>query len=258
MVTELQKKMGGWIVEMVAPALIMVMTGSLTFFMMQVAYYGDYPGRVGWVLGLFIFASVLISRISIIEGFDKATFYGMILGGATIFVLTTLSNLSLLLAILFIGTIWWFNSKLTWDCTVIDSSRDSTDRGLLSRFGFQRKSKAPQDEGNDETESEEEIQGTSSNEKLKTNSWTSRFFGKKKIANTPGVWVLILSLAAFPVFGIGQGFIEDETRRQSAFFYFCTYLVGGLGLLVTTAMMGLQRYLMRRNATMPNSVAISA
>ena len=257
MVTELQKKMGGWIVEMVAPALIMVMTGSLTFFLMQVAYHGDYPGRVSWVLGLFVFASVLISRISIMEGFDKATFYGLILGAATLFVLTTLSNLPLILGIGFIGIIWWFNSKLTWDCTVIDGSRDTTDRGLLSRFGFRSDSVPEKSEEEDEDDPEEEIEGTSSSEKHKSTAWTARFLGRKKVANTPGVWVLILSLAAFPIFGIGQGFIGEETRRQAAFFYFCTYLAAGLGLLVTTAMMGLQRYLMRRNATMPNAVALS-
>lgn len=260
MVTELQKKMGGWIVELVAPALIMVMTGSLAFFLMEVSYFGSYQGRVGWVLGLFIFASVLTSRISIMEGFDKATFYGMLLGGATIFVLTTLSNMSLFMAMALIGVIWWFNSKLTWDCTVIDSSRDSTDRGLLNRFGFRSKNRTENDDDASselDVEPDEEVQGTSSDQVKKSTSWTSRFIGKKRVPNTPGVWVLILSLAAFPIFGIGQGFIDEEARRQNAFFYFCTYLAAGLGLLVTTALIGLQRYLMRRNATMPNAVALS-
>ena len=111
MITEMQKKMGGWIVEAVAPALIMMMTGSLAFFLVEVFYYGAHVGRVKWVLGLFVFASVLISRISIEEGYEKATFYGLFLGLATLVVLSLLTEVQLLLSVIFIGTIWWFNNN---------------------------------------------------------------------------------------------------------------------------------------------------
>ncbi|MEE2642176.1 MAG: hypothetical protein VX768_16220 [Planctomycetota bacterium] len=264
MITEMQKKMGGWIVEAVAPALIMMMTGSLAFFLVEVFYYGAHVGRVKWVLGLFVFASVLISRISIEEGYEKATFYGLFLGLATLVVLSLLTEVQLLLSVIFIGTIWWFNNKLTWDCSVIDNTKDSTDRGLLARIGMDNETHvatSPEDADNQNSnagfENEDLTLGTSTEEDSKAEAWTQRFFSKKKLPNTPGVWVLILSLAAFPIFGFGQGFLADELRRQNAFFDFCLYLIGGLGLLVTTAMMGLQRYLQRRQATMPNSVALS-
>ncbi|MEC9093771.1 MAG: hypothetical protein VX438_13750, partial [Planctomycetota bacterium] len=254
MITEMQQKMGGWIVELVAPALIMMMTGSLTFFLVEIFYYGDFPMRVKWVLALFVFASVLVSRISIMEGYERSVAYGLVLGGATVFVLTRLSEVSLFLSFLLIAVIWWFNSKLTWDCTVIDNTKDSTDRGLLSRLRWDNQTdKTAVDQAADA----DKTLGTSTENPEKTDSWTQRLFAKKNIPNTPGVWVLILSLAAFPIFGFGQGLLNDDLRRQHAFLYFCVYLVGGLGLLVTTALVGLQRYLQRRNATMPNSVAIS-
>lgn len=258
MITEMQRKMGGWIVELVAPALIMLMTGSLAFFLVEVFYYGASHGRVKWVLTLFVFASVLTSRISIMEGFARATFFGLVLGAATLLVLNVLTEVSFALSVVFIGVIWWFNSKLTWDCTVIDQTKDSTDRGLLSRFGFNSdRLDSLKEEARDASDSAAALGTTDNDSQSKNESWTQRLMSRKKAPNTPGVWVLILSLAAFPIFGIGQGFIGDEVRRQNAFFDFCLYLIGGLGLLVTTAMVGLQRYLQKRNATMPNSVAIT-
>lgn len=258
METNLQRKMGGWTVELIAPGLIMLMTGSLAFFLVELFYYGATESRVKWVLGLFVFASVLVSRISISDGYEKAILYGTLLGGASLFVLSVLTEVPLILSIFFIGIIWWFNSKLTWDCTVIDHSKDSTDQGLLQRLGV-ASDQLSEEEPIDDMEPDE--LGTSDPEDKenleKDQAWTQRFFSRKRRPNTPGVWVLYLSLAAFPIFGIGQGFISDLSRRENAFIDFCLYMVGGLGLLVTTALMGLQRYLARRNATMPNGVAVS-
>ena len=251
--TELQKNMNGWIVEVIAPALIMLMTGSLAFFLVEVFYYGPSYGRVKWVLSLFVFASVLISRISIMEGKERAALFGVLLAGSILFVLIQLTNVSLHLGLLFIIVIWWFNNQLTWDCTVIEGSRDTTDRGLLERFGLEgNKSESAQ-----ENEVESENQQTQSSEAKYEAAWIDRLFTRKRKANTPGVWVVILSLAAFPIFGIGQGWIDLVERRQNALIDFCLYLIGGLGLLVTTALIGLQRYLQKRRATMPNEVVIN-
>ena len=259
MVTEMQKKMGGWLVELVAPALIMIMTGSLAFFLLDFGYDGPFFNRAKWVIGCFVFASVLISRISITEGMERAYFYGLILAVAVFAVLGFLTQIPILIRAVTIGIIWWFNSKLVWDCTHIRNTNDSSDRGLLSRFGWKSKSAEAQPEAD---KSQNQLLGTTDQDQSndqkqqKSEAWTSRFFSRKKTANTPGVWVLILSVAALPFFGLGQTMMVNEATRQRSFFYFCCYLAAGLALLVTTAMMGLQRYLARRNANMPNTVAI--
>jgi len=49
----------------ISPALIILMIGSLVAFLMTALYRGEFPVRLMWVLGLFTFASVLISRIAI-------------------------------------------------------------------------------------------------------------------------------------------------------------------------------------------------
>ena len=255
MITEMQKKMGGTIVEIVAPALIMIMTGSLAFFLVELFYYGSYTGRVKWVLGLFVFATVLVSRLSIMESVGKAVAYGFALSASTILVLSLLGSVNPLLGLLLTSVVIYVNNKLTWDCTVIDHTKDATDRGLLERVGLEShpNSSSTFSETDDENTSlENESHGSP-----ETGSWTTRFFNKKTPPNTPGVWVIYLALAAFPIYGLGQGFITEEIRRQNAFFDFCLYLIGSLGLLVTTAMLGLQRYLVKRNATMPNNVAIT-
>lgn len=255
MITEMQKKMGGTIVEIVAPALIMIMTGSLAFFLVELFYYGSYTGRVKWVLGLFVFATVLVSRLSIMESVGKAVAYGFALSASTILVLWLLGSVNPLLGLLLTSVVIYVNNKLTWDCTVIDHTKDATDRGLLERVGLEShpNSSSTFSETDDENTSLENESHRSS----EPGSWTTRFFKKKTPPNTPGVWVIYLALAAFPIYGLGQGFITEEIRRQNAFFDFCLYLIGALGLLVTTAMLGLQRYLVKRNATMPNNVAIT-
>ncbi len=67
---------------------------------------------------------------------------------------------------------------------------------------------------------------------------------------------MYFGLAALPVFGLGQALIEaaDEERRAQTFFYMSVYIASSLGLLVTTAFLGLRRYLRQRRLDMPVTV----
>ncbi len=47
----------------ISPALIIVLVGSLAFFLLMVFYAGQYEGRLYWTTGCFVFAAVLISRV---------------------------------------------------------------------------------------------------------------------------------------------------------------------------------------------------
>src|SRR5437899_1353450 len=66
-----------------SPALIMALVGSLTFFLIEVCYAGQYTGRLMWTMFFFVFATVLISRIAIEMNKGLAAAYGLALALAT-------------------------------------------------------------------------------------------------------------------------------------------------------------------------------
>jgi hypothetical protein len=76
-------------------------------------------------------------------------------------------------------------------------------------------------------------------------------------AHAPGVWIVYFSLAALPLFGLGQMLVPvaDAGRRLWTFQLLCTYVAAGLGLLVTTSFVGLRRYLRQRGVQMPPQMA---
>ena len=47
----------------ISPALVMLMVGSLTFFLITVLYQGAYPDRLLYTFFFFVFGAVLIARI---------------------------------------------------------------------------------------------------------------------------------------------------------------------------------------------------
>ena len=60
-----------YIVIAISPALIMALIGSLVFFLLELLYQGQYEARLQYVFTLFVFAAVLIGRISIEEGLPR-------------------------------------------------------------------------------------------------------------------------------------------------------------------------------------------
>jgi hypothetical protein len=89
------------------------------------------------------------------------------------------------------------------------------------------------------------------------NSWWQRFLDRRRRPHAPGVWVVYFSLAALPLFGVGQTFIpvENTTSRRYAFSLLCVYVACAMGLLLTTSFLGLRRYLRQRRLEMPLSMA---
>src|SRR5262249_50749057 len=80
-----------------------------------------------------------------------------------------------------------------------------------------------------------------------------RYREKRDQKRTPGVWVIYFSLAALPIFGLGQSLIPvgGEGRRRYRFWLMVVYVGSGLGLLLTTTFLGLRTYLRRRKLQMP-------
>lgn len=258
----------------VAPVLVMLMTGSLVFFLIEVFQHGRFEGRLHWTFGFFVFGAVLVARIAITQSKWKATAYGLVLGGACFIACMAFVEyekgiwqaVGPLLNIGMIALVWWAANKLTWDCTHLDESRKASGRGVLAAAGFDGTKSTTAAEDDEEYDPDRSVQETRKKKKKKEPEpaavvgWWERFQKfrewRKKKPHTPGVWVLYFALAAIPLFALGQALIpaEDSDRRAASFWQMAIYVGSALGLLVTTTLMGLKRYLEDRKATIPTAM----
>jgi hypothetical protein len=235
-----------------SPALIMTLVGSLVFFLIEVLYVGEYQARLMYVFALFVFAAVLVSRISIESGTEYASLFALPLGLATFFVLLRFvehpSPFSWLINVGLMCVVWWCAHKLTWDCTLIDDDEDSSGEGLMQRIGIDEGASA-----RDAPATENELLA----DKDATAPWWRRILKPSKGKHTPGVWVLYFSIAALPLFGIGQHWVPaaEVGRRRYVFALLLVYVASALALLVTTSFLGLRRYLRQRHVEMPAPMA---
>jgi hypothetical protein len=277
MARRFKKTTADYLAIAVSPALIMTLVGCLVYFLIEVFYVGEFHARLNYVFTLFVFAAVLIARISIELGSERALVLGLPLGIAIFLVLTKfvqhpnpfshLFNLSL------ISIIWWCAHRLTWDCTLIDEREDASGEGLMQRIGADRSESdvsndSPSEaEGRNQPHSDNRRElGTSENELLATDddqlpgkpAWWKRWLGHHG-PHPPGMWVLYFSLAALPIFGLGQRLIpaSDMNRRAYVFVLLTVYVASALALLVTTSFLGLRRYLRQRHIEMPTPIAIT-
>jgi hypothetical protein len=229
----------------ISPVLIMLLVGSLSFFLIQVFYRGEAVGSVRWVVFWFVMAVVLVSRIGIEQGTSQAAAYGLALAGATWIYLVRIHP-AYLVGIILLGTVWWCAHKLTWDCTVIDDEEDASGSGLLQTAAEGSRSK---------------LETAPSGPAEKKTAAGSGFKNdrKRRAANPhpPGLWVVYFSLLALPLFGIGQMLLPggDMASRRAGFAFLFVYMAAGVGLLLTTSFLGLRRYLRQRHLKMPGLIA---
>ena len=252
----LDKTLADYVAIAISPALIMALVGSLVFFLLEVFYQGNYEGRLQWILALFVMATVLIGRISIEEDTERAAAFALPLAIVTalaIFRFVDCGGLKWIVNLGLLGLIWWCAHKLTWDCTLIDETEDASGEGLLQVVGLDEVKP-----GGDspEPEENEEPEGVTSPD-VQPSTWWQRLFDRGRSPHAPGVWIVYFSLAALPIFGIGQLFIAkgDLASRRYVFSLLCVYVASGLGLLLTTSFLGLRRYLRQRRLQMPVPMA---
>jgi Domain of unknown function (DUF4129) len=264
-----------WVVTALSPILVMTMVGSLAFFLVEVLYSGQYSTRLVSTLFFFVIAAVLIARISIQQGSMKARMYGIGLGIATFLAFQafveypnkSIKAVSPVINLFLMAVVWWSANKLTWDCTHLDEDRRTSGRGILAAAGLDG-----QQSTNDaakrsrekvgETDDADELAERAEAKKRKKDpdgvaGWLARWkrFREHQTTkpHTPGTWIVYFSLAAFPLFGLGQSLIpaDDAARRRATFLQMTAYVGSGLMLLVTTSLLGLRKYLRERNAKIP-------
>ncbi len=263
-----------WVVIALSPALVMLMVGSLVFFLAEVLYAGQYSERLLYSLFFFVIGAVLIARISIEQGAMKARMYGLGLGIVTMLALQAFVSypdgskaLAPFINVFLISVVWWSANKLTWDCTHLDEDRKSSGRGILVAAGLDgpaaanaAESRAKEKQGEIDTDSVAADKAEAKKRKkdsVGVLGWMARWNRfreqQRKKPHTPGTWIVYFSLAAFPIFGLGQSLIpvDDAARRRATFLQMAVYVGSGLMLLVTTSLLGLRKYLRERNAKIP-------
>lgn len=253
--TRREKTLADYVVIALSPALIMTLVGSLAFFLLSVAYKGQFETRVQWVLFWFVMGAVLVARIAIEQEKEQASLLGWILAGLTaLFVYKFVESDAVVVAWILLAVIWWCSWKLTWDCTLIDDGEDSSGEGLIEAAGLVGSQEDSSTSSAGGAVAARSLQAESGDERLPL--WRKLFADpsrRRKRPHAPGLWVVYFSLAALPLFGVGQLFIPavQAGRRSYAFLLLAVYVASALGLLLTTSFLGLRRYLRQRKLQMP-------
>ncbi|RMF93423.1 MAG: hypothetical protein D6741_13695, partial [Planctomycetota bacterium] len=136
-----------WILTVLNLALVMLLVGSLAFFLLEVFYQGRYSGRLHWIVGLFVFAVVLTSEIAIESGKERASLFAVPLGLATLLALQQFVQFSgipaaysIVVNAAVLAVTWWSAARLTFDCVVLDDEDvDREGKGLLEKTGEEKK-----------------------------------------------------------------------------------------------------------------------
>ena len=243
-----------YLVAAIEPALIILMVGSLMFFLLDLWYEGPILDRLRWILFWFVLGIVLITRVSMQIGSSLAMAYGVTLGGAVALVASVLTGFQPSLLVI-LGVVWWATHKLTFDCTLLEDDQDAG-VGLLQESGLDRS--ALEDPGPTAATTPDDPAAMDAS-LLPDRPWWKVIGGESDEArrpHAPGVWLIYFTLASLPLYGLGQWFVPavEEERRGWLFLYFLVYISSGMGLLLATSFLNLRRYLRQRKLKMPGAM----
>jgi len=226
----------------------MLLVGSLVFFLIQVFYHGKMAGSLRWVMFWFVIGIVLVTRIGIEEGTQRAALFGLGLAAATSLYLVR-TNPAFLFGVVLLGIVWWCAHKLTWNCTYVDDDEDASGRGLMETLPdyLRRKSKP-----------KKKTPPTAAEKTAERQARLGTYFFKAAKPQPPGLWVLYFSATALPLFGLGQMLQGpgDAVSRRMGFVFMLGYMGAALGLFLTTSFLGLRRYLRQRYLWMPRAISL--
>jgi hypothetical protein len=242
-----------YLVAAIEPALIMLMVGSLMFFLLDMWYEGEFLDRLRWILFWFVLGIVMITRVSMQIGSALAKAYGLMLGGSVALVASTLAGFQPVLLVI-LGIVWWATHKLTFDCTLLDEDQDAG-VGLLQESGIDPSALSDEEPGLIDLDPDEMDTTLLSEKSAKAKSVHSSDAARRP--NAPGVWLIYFTLASLPIFGLGQWFVPaiEEDRRSGLLIYFLVYISSGMGLLLATSFLNLRRYLRQRKLKMPAAMS---
>ncbi|RCS54505.1 DUF4129 domain-containing protein [Bremerella cremea] len=242
----------------VAPALIMVLVGSLMLFAVGLFYHGPHTFRLNWIVCMFVLGIVSLARVHIEEGVARSSTLGAAFSAAMLYAVWRLVPDAMLLAVFILIGVWWLSTRLVYDCTVLEQSIDASKKGLMQWIRPEAEEDSSERQAAPQMQPEiEGVTGQSPAEKPvtladKVDAWLNPT--NTKFA--PGAWVVYFSLGALPIFGFGQAFAPSlaPDSRWYLFKLLVAYVFAALCLLVTTSFLGLRRYLQQRGVEMPLSM----
>ncbi|MGQ9820592.1 MAG: DUF4129 domain-containing protein [Thermogutta sp.] len=238
----------------VSPVLVMMMVGSLVFLLQESFYRGDFPMRLRWVSGLFVFAAVLIAWITIEMGRTRAGLYLsplFILGVIALdrFVESQIWGIPVLTTIfhlIIVVSVWLVCHHLMLDCLLVDEdSLPPLGKGLLEEWS--QPASAPRSAAKTSVswdEAERVSAGERENRALSI--WLDRIYPDRP-QGPPGRSVLYVLLGGLVVIAVAS----LNGPAPGAVTYAAGYVMAGLGLLMTTNLLQLRLYLRGRNLAMP-------
>ncbi len=260
MAKRLEKTTVDYVTIAISPLLIMLLVGSLMFFLVETVMSGsNFTGMLKWTMFWFVIAIVLISRIGIEQGTAYASGYGLALAAA-VWLVAARYGASMVGSAVVLGIIWWCANKLVWDCTLIEDTEDASGEGLLQVAGVAPSTDEAATEESKPSQAEVDSPDESGVQDDEPTPWWQRILlqksERKNKPHSPGLWVVYFSMAALPLFGVGQLFLSssDEAANGRVFRYLGMYVAAGLALLMTTSFLGLRRYLRQRKLDMPTTM----
>jgi hypothetical protein len=217
----------------ISPALIMVLVGSLAFFLLE--FLPRLEGRLNWIMGCFVFAAVLIARISMEEGAERASFCACWRWRSAWRIASSISAVGWLV----LAIIWFCAHELTWNCTLIDEAADASGEGLLQAAGL---------------DDEAALQALPATQpRTRTQSPFRRvfnWFANRRQRNAHQGAVVYFSLAA-AVFGLGNAAATVDLGKRR---YLWRVLLRGqrIGPVADDSFLGLRRYAAAQLPMPPN------
>jgi hypothetical protein len=252
-----------YLVVAIAPALIMLLVGSLVFFLIELLHQGEFRLRLMFVMAMFVLGAVCIARISMVEGQAYASMYAAPLGVLVGIAVARFVPINPAISWGLMALVWWATHKLVWDSTLIDDTRDASGAGLLQQMGIDPDAPPAADSASPAAASpatpNSAAPEATTNAEAALAAWWESWVKPDTRPHTPGVWVVYFSLAALPLFGIGGLFLpagDLETKRR-CFWLLVIYVASGLLLLLATSFLGLRKYLRQRRLEMPLEMAAS-
>ena len=235
--------------------LIVFLMVSLTFFILARFSLSSKWTSSHWLLFWEVLATVLISRMFLIDDLKKvAGGYSFVFGMVIWVPFALIGEVEILgivtVLMIFVG---WFTYKITWDVTDL-GEREEDEDGLLASVGLKKElnpgnKKVSESWGDTREESTEfnyeaeEVLAELATKKPK----------KVKGGKGRGVWVLYFLFGSIPVFGLGGSTQNSTDPNLGKYFLICLciYLASCISLLMSTSFLTIRSDLRRRNLSMP-------
>lgn len=235
-------------------ALIVFLMVSLTFFILARFSLSSQWTSLHWLLFWEVLATVLVSRMFLIDDLKKVVGgYSFVLGMLIWVPFALMGGVILGIVTVLMIFVGWFTYKITWDVTDL-GEREEDEDGLLASVGLKKElnpgnKKVLESWGDTREESTEfnyeaeEVLAELEDQKPK----------KVKGGKGRGIWVLYFLFGSIPVFGFGGSTQNSDDPNLGKYFLLCLciYLASCISLLMTTSFLTIRSDLRRRNLSMP-------